>query len=111
MTTLAGNETLRDELLALEERHKTAIAREAEAWWDKVGRNLIPLRFNEGVDGLPRVSTGGGFPSIIVPPDKRRELQSGILNALPFTALTRAEQGEIIAAYYVNIWKPKRSLN
>lgn len=83
---------------------KKDILDEAEKWWEKTGRHLVPKQVNQRQDP-PMVRTGVG-PITVHRNAIEQDLNDGILRALPWEELKGEEQARIMFEYFSNIWLP-----
>lgn len=92
------------EKAGLSDRTKRRILWEAEQWWEKTGRHLVPKHVNERQDP-PAVRTSTG-PIFVSRQAVEQDLSDGILRALPWEELKGEEQARIMFQYFANIWLP-----
>lgn len=71
----------------------------AAIWWDKTGRHMVDKEINTETTAA-RVSARSGMPVSIVKGDKMPTLPSGILQGLPWDALTDQEKARVLVTWH-----------
>lgn len=73
--------------------------RQAERWWDRIGRGLVPRQLNKSDNTRASHSAGGPIIRVV---DIVDELPDGILRGLQWRDLTREEQLKIVKHWHHN---------
>lgn len=78
---------------------KEAIFR-ARNWWDKIGRKIVRIQFNQEYQGGSFKPSSGKAPGVKVSPTLAHVVPSGILKGLPWAQLTKPEKFRVAKEWH-----------